>query len=653
MTARYRSKASKLVDSLINYTLDIKPYHTKLKQFISELYFNDVVNVSFIGESFNPIIYLQNVWTKDDIGALYLQSLSEGTEQDRHMPLPPAAYPRFSLNSFLDYGQTPPGDDPATLEFLDANVNGVPDAEEPWTGDPSASHQLGVFNEEPVSLQAGFASIVSITSTPSGGGFNYTATLDVPVETDWTGFFGISTVTLTLIINGQTASATQVSPGVWRVVGITGFFDNADVYGGDVTALFAFIETTNVQAFATADTGRYQVPFHHGSYVTVDGVRQLFSIDYVVDSTRGFIQFLAGHHPTNGQLVTINYFNSDRVFISLQDPLNFGEAGYDVTPYDDVPYDYPDDAYDSWGLVVDSASPNGYNLSFNNTQPGTAKAYIGEVIIYPSENDGNTWLIKASGYQSVTVQQILPITGPIEHAAINIPFDNGKIAFKFKNTWLDYYFVQDSDSYIAYDISMFELEHYGEPLDSADFWPSLELKTEHGVIADPVSPLHAPVEFIGIFQSSNIAGYDLVPYDLDEYDADGNVSEYIRPLGVIRQVQVSTLQGLKPTYEFYFDRIPVRGTYIEIRVEQARQYNPRVNVSILDVFGFTEITDVIGPGPGPGSTIRALNNLLGAGILGTGLLGHGYTVGSSPSPSPSGSSGSVLGSNILGSSLVD
>lgn len=648
----YRSKASKLVDSLINYTLDVKPYHTKLKQFVSELYFSDTVTVSFIAEDFNPIIYLQNVWTKSDVGALYLQNLAEGIERDRHLPLPPAAYPRFSLNSFLNYGQTPPGDDPASQSFLDVNTNGVPDGEEPWVappdpqyiGAPSLSHQVGVTDEVPARLKAGFANIVSVISSANiGGGYFYTALVDVPVDTNWAGLFGIPTTNLTLVVNGQSFYATEITPGIWRA-GISGFFKYDTAFGDDSTALLAFIETVKVQAFATVDTGRYKVPFHHGSFVTVNGVQQTFSVDYVVDHTRGFIQFLAGKHPALDDVIAINYFNSDRVFISLQDPLNFGEAGYDVTPYEQVSYDFPDDAFDSWTLLVDSNTTDGYVVSFLNSEPGTTKAYIGEVLIYPSQTDGSQWQIVADGFQSVTVQQIFPIVGPIEHAVINIRFDNGKIAFTLKNTWLDYYFVQDSDSYIAYDVSMLDLEQYGEPLDAADFWPSLELRTEHGVVTDPLPPLHDPVLFTGIFQTSEVAGYDMVPYELEEYDSDGNVSEYIRPLGVIRQVLVDTLQGPKPTYEFYLDSIPPRGTYIEVRLEQARQYNPRVNVSITEAFAFIEVASI--------TSNSNQGQLLGAGILGAGLLGHGAFIGGG-GPPPSGAQPSVLGANILGSSLVD
>jgi hypothetical protein len=85
-------------------------------------------------------------------------------------------------------------------------------------------------------------------------------------------------------------------------------------------------------------TGRYAVPYHQGSRVKVNGVPQVFGVDYVVDNTRSFIQFLTpsptnltNHFsptvsqgwPTSG-VIDINLFRSDRLFICWQDPFAFG-----------------------------------------------------------------------------------------------------------------------------------------------------------------------------------------------------------------------------------------------------------------------------------------------------------------------------------------
>jgi hypothetical protein len=197
----FRSRDTRLISSLINYTLDIKPYHTKLRQFLSELYFADDITVSFIGEHCQKDIYLQNVWTKDDVGSTFLQSVSEGLELDRRMPLPATVFPRFSLNTFLDWGQTPPGDDPATIDLEDLNNDGIPDSEMPPVISTGQSHLIG----------------------------------------------------------------------------------------------------------DSASGGYYRVPFHHGSYVTVDGVPQTFGLHYYVDSSRGFIQFRPGYEPVDGARIEVNY----------------------------------------------------------------------------------------------------------------------------------------------------------------------------------------------------------------------------------------------------------------------------------------------------------------------------------------------------------
>lgn len=636
----FRSRETKLVGSLIDYALDVKPYHTKLKSFVSELFFYDSLTVTFLGEDFTPTVYLQNVWTKNDIGSLYLSNVSEGTEQDRSVPLPATIFSRWSLNFHLDQGQTPPGDDPATLDTVDADDSGVPDSEEPWTGGFTASHQLG-SDEAPVYLptvpyenvlgdaQHGstltphlvFSSTVVTASTL----VTFTATLLVSVSNLYFVVMGIPTTPDGVDVNGRdltltsatvSASGTTSSykPDVVSTIGsgpmpytfntfavtIAGTVPYADLptnlYPTTQLALNAYLRGLVVQPKRVAGTGRFTVPFHHGSQVKVDGVDMVFGEDYVVDTSRSFIQFLAGLHPTADQHVEINYLNSDRIFISLVDPFDFGNGGYDMTPYDSYPYDLPDGDFDIFSLLVDHAEPNDCVVTFTNTYPGTVKATLSDIFIYPSQADGAIWTMTAVGFQTLAVQQQYPIVGPVEYAYLNQRFDNGLIAFTLTNPWAEYYFVQDDDSYLVYDASWFDLASLTLPNDQADFWPSKHLVTEHGVVTDPNPDLHHPVEigsFVGLSENDpyDIHIFDDYPFDYDE------TSTFLRPIGVVRQVLVDTLLGEKPSYELYLNDVPRRGTYIEVRIEQARQYNPRVNARIYETLTF----EVMHPSGSPSS----------------------------------------------------
>lgn len=558
MSGVYRSRDSKLVNSLVNYVLDIKPYHTKLREFLSELYFSDDITVSFIGEYCQKDIYLQNVWTKDDIGSRFLQSVSEGTDADRRMYLPATIFPRFSLNTFLNYGQTPPGDDPATVDLEDLDVDGIPDSEMPPTINTGQSHLIG-----------------------------------------------------------------------------------------DSTL-----------------AGKYRVPFHHGSYVTVDGVPQTFGFHYYVDSSRGFIQFTPGNEPVDGARIDVNYWNSDRLFISVNDPFTFTGGGYDVPIFDGMGFDVPDAAADYYVLTVNSLAELGYSVSFFNAAPGTQKPEIADVFIYPSQNvDGYSWKFTAVGFQRLAVQQQTPFLGPIEYAVMNERFDNGLIAFTLKNTWLNYYFVQDENSYICYDLNVFDNDVYHQPLDPADFWPNVDIKTEHGVVVDPIPPRHAPVEIIGQVDLGDFTtdetpgnpGYDIdnVGYDVYFYDdAPSTFQQYPiyidRPLGIVKQIPVDTLVGPATTYIFEFFDVPARGTYIEIQIEQARQYNPRVNVSFLEDFTFEQVAS-------PDANLDTIQRILGHDLLGSGILGGGRDLFAGGPIEPDANLDTqqrILGHDLLGSGIL-
>ena len=127
-----------LLQSLIDYVNDVKPYHTKFREVTSQIFFGDKLNVN-VKEAYSLETHLQNVWTRDDLGGSMLYGMSEGLDSDRTYRLPATIFPRFSLNDAV--GQTPVGDDPATLDFADVDQNGVPDSEDPWLGVKTPSHQ--------------------------------------------------------------------------------------------------------------------------------------------------------------------------------------------------------------------------------------------------------------------------------------------------------------------------------------------------------------------------------------------------------------------------------------------------------------------------------------------------------------------------------
>ena len=183
----------------------------------------------------------------------------------------------------------------------------------------------------------------------------------------------------------------------------------------------------------------YRVPFHHGSKVTVNGLAQVYGSDYVVDLHRGAIQFLAGRHPTASAVITINYFNSDRLFIMMASPFDWNvSSGYDMSGYDDLPYDNnfvnnESLVSDTFTLTVDKSFYRWYQpIEFNDVKPGKSKPTLTEVMIYPSEETGNIWKITAVSFMAAKVQQIAPIEGPVQYASMGQRFDNGKIAFTLR-----------------------------------------------------------------------------------------------------------------------------------------------------------------------------------------------------------------------------
>ena len=110
-----------LLNSLVDYVKDIKPYHTKIKEFLSEIYFEDSFNVN-VTDNIIFNLYHQNVWTRDDIGGYQLQRLCEGISNDKTFRIPAAVWPRTSIDDNLPM-QTPPGDDPAGWNNISSSTS--------------------------------------------------------------------------------------------------------------------------------------------------------------------------------------------------------------------------------------------------------------------------------------------------------------------------------------------------------------------------------------------------------------------------------------------------------------------------------------------------------------------------------------------------
>lgn len=553
--AASNSNLNARISSLVKYVLDVKPYHTKLLGFTSEVSFADHLSLAFSEAPLQHVIHHQNVWGASDISTLGI--VSDGTDASRTFVIPPTVMPRFSISDAVNYGQMPIGDDQALNDLTDSDVDGVPDSSYPWPNTATWSHQLGA-NIVPVRLKV-TALNVTVTLADSS---TYTAVVTGNIYTAYPTLCGIPLTSLELRMNDEPALTTvDASSGSFTAT-ISGSYSQAGdpdlpSFTNELLAT-AWLYRQGFELWAVEDTGRYYVPFHNGSKVRVNNVPQVFGAaeDYIVDESREFIQFMADKHPASDAKVDINLMNADRLFIAICDPFVTGGHGYDDAPYDSEPYDLNVGA-DSFILQVSDAAPKRYTSTFIDLEAGLGKhkAVLQEVLIYPSQADGGVWQLVADGFFSVTVQQVAPIFGPIEHAIINEPFDNGKIAFTLRSPWVEYYLSHGVNSYVAYDMLIYDEQSYEGPPDEADFWPGTDVKTSYGLPIDPLPPRHPPVVF-------NALG-ELKARSIDD----------------------------KPQYIFEFYEAPAFGSFIELRIEQAKQLNPRLQLTMHEKLSIVEMVD--------------------------------------------------------------
>lgn len=613
----------KLLGSLIDYVLDIKPYHTKLRDFASEIRFNDSVNVN-LTETVLHHIHLQNVWGRDDLGGYKLSTIAEGIDSDRRFRIPAAIWPHFSTNDSLNFNQTPLGDDPAVIDLTDSNNDGIPDSYDPYVGSPNSSH----FPTEDWIPVQGIIERTSINVTEvlsNSAIYYYLYDLTVYVNPDLESYYALGN-DFQIFVNGNdlTSICDRVSAGSAYdddnyeglpydtnaiAFVIRGLFGHYQLTEEDVASLpgiqnkfpqtiaeFGFAKSPPSIEIQYTNTGRYHVPFHQGSRVYVDGELQKFGTDYVVESSREFIQFLPGRKPAPGATITTNLMKSDKLFISITPPFDYAGvlSGYDVGNYDEYPYDlvnefvpaisgaYDDRPYDEmpyedgipnvatdYFLIEVNFSHEGRHapVTFFNSTGVDGKGTLNVLNVYDTATDGDIYLIAAVGPWLFTVQKIFPtLETKVTYASFKEIYDDGQISFQIDRTWTPYYMVPDNNTYMSHT-EAFNLYPFINN-DPTDYLVNLDLKTEHGVVTDPSGDgRHFPIELQSIGKIVKKRDQALTDSLTAIVDSNGAT---IYP----------NFEG--DYYEFELNEIPIRGTYYEIRVEQNNGFNPTVRATIFD-----------------------------------------------------------------------
>jgi hypothetical protein len=522
-----------------------------------------------ITELLNTKIYLQNVWTRDDFGGETLYNFSAGTTNDQTFFIPATVFPRFSSNDSLNSFQTPYGTDPASVDLTDGNNDGIPDSEEPWSGLPGyKSHQLG-SDQIPVDVPAISVSriITSVTqgSTPLSVTFNYD--LAIVIE-NIKGVFNFGDTAPELhvagaLFNGSMTLLTTTSFLLKDVHLIAPVPEYTLQTTDEVYALVTEAQASGsaylpmIAAYANfaipappvnaiyRQTGRYAVPFHTGSRVRVNGEYMAYGVEYVVDHTRSFIQFMPGRAPGPTDHLDINYFISDKLFFKYAAPFN--ASMLDTDPRD------------SFIITVDSTQPTGYTLSFTNSDGVANKATLKEISFGSGVMNGTQFQVTALTPIYFQVQQIAPTLGPLTYASFNIAYTSSSLNFRVDADWVSYYLTVDDNAYNTFTLNLALFTEISQ-IDPTDYLPDLSIPTQRGYILedyDTAAQIHNGMQF---------SSYGKV---------------------ILKDVTVDT--GTYKMYAFIFDDIPPLNTYIEFRIEQAGQYNQIANASFMEHFEIKEL----------------------------------------------------------------
>ena len=118
-------------------------------------------------------------------------------------------------------------------------------------------------------------------------------------------------------------------------------------------------------------------------------------------------------------------------------------------------------------------------------------------------------------------------------------------------------------------------------IDPTDFRVDLSVITEHGVVVDPIPPIHRPMEFV-INDITVEGGYDYGGFDQNLFDEPTPSFTQGYPIGKVKKITQSLIPGNLDYYAFVLNEIPTRGTYVELRIEENGQLNPWINTAIKD-----------------------------------------------------------------------
>lgn len=552
-----------LLQSLSAYIKDVKPFHSKLQDMTTELQFNDTFTAAYT-EKTTLEVYLQNVWTKNDLGGTSLYNFSGGTDADRTYVIPAAVFPRFSLNDSLNVGQLPHGTDPATVNMADASGDGIPDSEQPWSGIQGySSHQLGSHT---VGVDAGIVTMyrrlknVTRGSTLSSVVFGYDILVTI---NDIATTFGYTDAVPTFSINGMpftgtvqvTSRTSYILVDAHILLPISPFaVDPSDTnYYDIVQDQLNSTAGINVQSIASYanwltpnpaisavffKTGRYHIPFHCGSRVRVNGELMVFGVEYVVDHSRGFIQFMPGRFPQPTDTIDINYFTADKLFFKYAAPFNGNTDSTQVRDY--------------WTITRDN-SATGFTVVFNNTDGVAGKAIMKNVTMNARLPIGTVIKVSAASPVYFYVQQTATTVGPITFAYFDVAYTDNNVSFTIDPNWTPYYLTQDTNSYNTFTLNLAFFQGVTAPIDPSDYLADLSITTQRGQIIqqyDPFALQHAGMRF--------------------------------EAYGTVLLSTVVTPSGPQLMYNFVFDVIPPLETYIEFRVEQAGQYNQIANTTFTE-----------------------------------------------------------------------
>jgi len=488
------SSQNNLVNSLIDYVKDIKPYHVKLRDFISELQFLDSMMVSFPEDKLEHLLHFTNVWGKDTFGAPEMSFISDGITSSYKIPY--CVKPKHDLTKHLTIH------DVVFYEYT-----------QPY------------FHYE----------IISITETTTGVNANIRVSFDITAE--------LSQLQIPNTLDAYFKDGYENNVVSCTRFGNTYYSNEFEVQDVGIIEMYDMLLSTPLKLWLSVPC--FKTEYHVGSSVYLNGNKLTYGNDYIVNESRNYL-ILLNTILSESDNIDITLFLNDRLFIKQVNPFHFDiTGGYDHEVFDFYEYDcdgtavfenfnydvsiyeaeLPITKTDHFILTIDKSYPSGYSsLVFNEVFPGLVKgkAKLNDVFIYPSEQTGNIWKISAIGNLSCEVQQIAPIISPKQTVTVGQRFDNGKIAFTLDGDWIDYYLIDEDNSY-----SM--------------FWrDNAEL-------------------FMDISKNNDVSLHNV-----------GMISE------------------TNNFFKFTFNNTPLKNSYIEFRVEQQYQYNPRVHASMMDDFTFFE-----------------------------------------------------------------